>query len=329
LRNRFTPSQQQPRRSTRLLLRRLAALPALLGALVLVACGATATSGSGGFSPSPTSAPTYTPTSGHILIRLYHTPGFIFPPIVGVPEWTLYGDGTLLTRTLPDQTAAPLSGLLVAHLNADQVAHILDVVVNQYAFFASTREAYGRPVPDVGALRFTVNAAGKSKTITLLPEEGPSPDRQTANVYAAEKYLLGYQAAGAVPYVAPRVALLVYPRGTYPGTQFNPAWPFGDVSLAAAAAHSCALLPVTAMCPTPSGGSPALTVVSGAESEDILRFLAGTPGSASQGGTAYGVLPYPLLPDSTHPDAGAPGLDMITAAGEQRVALVPAQPVQG
>ena len=132
--NRLTRSNRLDRSFTRSFIRRLAtlpALPALLGALLLVACGATTGAG-GGTSTSdgtPTSAPAYDAAAGHILIRLYHTPGNRFPPLSGVPDWTLFGDGTLIYRdpAAVQQPAANPSGLLVAHLSADQVNHLLEL----------------------------------------------------------------------------------------------------------------------------------------------------------------------------------------------------------
>jgi hypothetical protein len=275
---------------------------------------------------SGTPTPTYGTGAGHILIQLYNTPGFIYPPVVGIPEWTLYGDGTLLARTLPGQTAATPSGLLVAHLSADQVAHILDVVVNQYTFFASTREAYGRPVPDVGATRFTVNTGGQSKTISLLPQSDPLPDQQTTNVFAAAKFLRGYEPASAAPYAPAGVGLLVIKSavgGTVPAAR---AWPFSDVSLATAYAYNCSYLHAGTLCPAVPGGSPGLTAVYGVRSADILSFLASGNNAVTQSGDTYRILALPLLPDSLHPDTGAPGLRVMLSLGEQWLPLVAAQP---
>jgi hypothetical protein len=315
--------QLQQLQQLRQLPRRASPRAALLVAcaLGLAACGATPVQGGNG-----TPTPSYGTGAGHILIQLYSTPGFIYPPIVGIPEWTLYGDGTLLARNLPGQTAAAPSGLVVAHLSADQVTHILDVVVNQYAFFASTRDAYGRPVPDVGATRFTVSVDGKSKTVSLLPQSDPSPDQQTANVFAAAKFVRNYKPASAAPYQPQGVGLLVFKAGAVGSTVPAPqAWPFSDVSLATAYAYNCSYLHTGTSCPVAPGGSPGLTAVYGARSADILTFLAGTS-TAAQNGAIYRVLAYPLLPDSLHPDTGAPGLRVMFSSGEQWTPLVAAQP---
>ncbi len=301
---------------------------ALLGALALAACGVTSGGSATGGSGSPLE---YDHAAGHILIQLYQMPGFVYPPVVGVPKWTLYGDGTLIYR---DPAAAASqdnpSGLLVAHLSADAVSSILDTVVNQKAFFASSRDSYGTMMPDVGGTLFTVSVTGKSKTLTLLPREGSSPDQQTVNVFSAQQYLLGYKAPGVAPYAAPGIALLVYQRGN--ASSIDPAaraWQYSDVSLATASAHDCTLLPSGPNCAAASGSTPALTAVYGGEALHMLRFLASSPGSVSQNGGVYAVQAYPLLPDSLHPDtpgSGAPGLSIVTASGKQRIPLAGAQP---
>ena len=142
----------------------------LLGSalLALVACSASGTGQRGG-SPTPTFAPG---KAAHILVQLFHAPGFIYPSINGVPEWTLYGDGTLLFQG--GSNSSPGSGLLEAHLSNSQVNQILDVVVNQHHFFTGTRSLYGRTIPDSGITLLNVTAHDQHRVVALGNEPGPN-----------------------------------------------------------------------------------------------------------------------------------------------------------
>lgn len=287
--------------------------------LILTGCGASA----------PQSGPvTHSRDAGDILVQLFHGPGFIYPPISVVPAWTLYGDGTLLSQTpaQPPDATNP-TGLLTAHLTSSEVDHILDVIVNQDAFFASTRPTYGQYNPDIGATFLSVDAAGKQKQVRLGQGPGPSPDRETANVFAIASFLSAYHPAQATPYVAPGLALLVYRQGTTsaPAGQAVRPWPYAAISLAQAAAAACAYLPPHQdACPHATGGQVGLATVYGPEAMEILRFLASGSDLFEQSGVAYVVRALPLLPDALHPGAGTtPGALIITSQGAQRVPLIP------
>jgi hypothetical protein len=287
--------------------------------LMLVGCGASV----------PQHGPVaYSHGSGHILVQLFHGPGFIYPPITLVPAWTLYGDGTLLYQApaQPPDATNP-TGLLAAHLTPSEVDHILDVVVNQDTFFASARPAYGQYNPDIGATFLTVDAAGKHKQVRLGQGPGPSPDSETAHVFAIASFLSEYHPAQTAPYVAPGLALLVYRQAatSAPAGQAVRPWPYAAISLAQAAAAACAFLPPHQdACPGATGGQTGLTAVYGPEAMDILRFLVSGPDVFEQSGSAYAVRAVPLLPDALHPDADtAPGALIVTPEGMQRVSLIP------
>src|SRR5579859_2923603 len=106
-------------------------------------------------------ATTHTSSPGHIIVQLFQVPGFIYPSVNGVPEWTLYEDGLLIFK--PESSL----DLVQAQLSSNEVHAILNVIVRQNAFFASTKDAYGRPIPDVGSLLLSVNNNGQSKQVTL------------------------------------------------------------------------------------------------------------------------------------------------------------------
>lgn len=295
-------------------------------ALSLGACGLTSPTGGGTGAPTPTATPAYNAASGHILVQLFPTPGLLYPPLLGIPSWTLFGDGTLV-YTSGGPSATNPAGLDEAQLSAAQVNQILDVVVNQNAFFASSRSSYGKGTPDVGATIIVVDAAGRHKQVYAADQEGSSPDQETKHIYAILQYLKAYQTTGAVPYPIHGVALLAY-QGGRTGNQTPRAWPFPDVALSGAYAASCVYLPSTNPCPAPPGGQSGLHAVYGTEAANILIFAgSGSSSAVTQNAADYGLIVYPLLPDSLHPDPGTvAGIQLATNAQFQRVPLLPAPP---
>lgn len=277
-------------------------------AAILAGCGASP--GVGGTGQSVT----YDAHPGHILAQLFPSPGFIYPSVNGIPSWTLYGDGTLIVASGP--LGAGQQTLREARLTADQVQQILAVVVYQYSFFASTQPSYGRRIPDTGGTLLTVNADNHSKTVTLYGDAGPQPDTQTQNVFAIERYLLGYHAANAQPYVPQGVAVLVYPAQGASTDAFVRPWPYPTVELARVEAAECPYLQPGASCPPISGQSGILPVY-GASGVDLLRQL-GPRGLVSQGGADYLVVIWPLMPDvpppNAHPTSGAGSTPSIRVA---------------
>src|SRR5437764_1630146 len=198
----------------------------ILVTLFLVGCGTNSPTGNRtGGSGSPIS---YNTGAGHILVQLFRSPGFIFPPINGVPDWTLYGDGTLIMKS--NTGTGPGSQLLVAHLSTSEVQHILDVVVNQNAFFASTQSSYGRVMADTGSLLLTVDANGHHKEVRLFAEPTSSEDEQTQHVFAIRHFLLSYSPASPQPYVPSGVVLLVAQERT--GSTGGWLWTDNDIVLA-------------------------------------------------------------------------------------------------
>ena len=105
----------------------------------------------------------------------------------------------------------------------DLIQSILDVIVHQNAFFASTKDAYGHLIPDVGSLLLSVTSNGQYKQVTLYGKPATALDEQTRHVFAIRDFLLNYHPATTLPYTPPGIALLVIPQeGENAGV---PAWP--------------------------------------------------------------------------------------------------------
>lgn len=294
---------------------RLAGFVVAMTALLLAGCG----TGTGSAGHSSSLAPHhYNTAPGHVLIQLFQMPGFVFPALTAVPEWTLYGDGTLIFRA--DQPAsAPPSGLLAAHLSSHDVNSILDVVTVKYSFYDISKTSYGAPTPDVGGTLLTVDADGQHKQALLQPKPGPSPDQQTKNVFSARDYLRAYHPASAAPYVAPSVALVVY--GGVP-SQSTTTWPFPDVGLPSAYLLDCGFLH-GASCPKASAGEAGVVTVNGPEAQRMLSQIPNGSARYVQAGAEYMVRVVPLLPDALHPAAGVlPTLAVISSSQMQQLPLV-------
>src|SRR5207302_5706489 len=140
--------------------------------------------------------------------------------------WTLYGDGTLLFEPGDGKQF----GLQQAKLSPAEVNHILDVIVKQNAFFASSQSFYGQPNADEGSTDLLVDTNGQHKEVTLddLIPQG-TPDLQTQHVFAIEHFLQGYHPANAQPYVPTGVAIFIE-SFTNDVANTSP-WPYTDIKL--------------------------------------------------------------------------------------------------
>lgn len=151
--------------------------------------------------PVPTEKPiSYVEESGHILVQLAepskHTEAGIHPD----PQWTLYGDGTLIFK------ADPSDALWRAQLTPSDIQHILKVIINQDTFFGYTQQRYGNitSTNNDDSMFLTVNANGQQKEVMLvgeLPSQVAS-DGQANHLFAIEQFLLAYHPASAVVYAA-------------------------------------------------------------------------------------------------------------------------------
>src|SRR5262249_7279108 len=271
----------------------LALAPLLALLALLTACAET---GSGTASGPVGTPPAYNHADGQIIVQLFPSPGQLFPPVSGTPEWTLYGDGTLIYRVAqpPDNTI----GLLTAHLAPAEVDRILEVVVNRDAFFGSTRAQYGTFPSDAGFTLLTVNTASTNKQVMLGQDPGSSPDSQTTNVFSIASFLRSYRPNHPAPYAAGRLALPVFhPPPSASGEGGDRAWPYDDIKLADAAARACAYLPHGYPCAAPAGGTSSLVAVYGSRVGELLRLLGTSQrGRFEQDGDDFMVVAFPVLP---------------------------------
>jgi hypothetical protein len=114
------------------------------------------------------------------------------------PQWTLYGDGTLIFKQDPSGT------LWRAQLAPGDIQHILNVIINQNTFFDLTQQRYGSITPDSDDddLLLTVNANGQQKEVVLESESITqiASNLQTTHVFAIEQFLLAYHPVHSVFY---------------------------------------------------------------------------------------------------------------------------------
>lgn len=150
---------------------------------------------------APTSRPiSYITGSGHILVQIAESPEPSRLTAHKVPKWTLYGDGTLLFQ------ADPGDSVWHAQLSPGQIQQILDVIVNQNTFFASTKQVYGNLVPDDDGdgdeLLLMVDANSQHKEVGLgsEPPNTVAIDAQTDHVFAIKHFLLDYHPDHATLY---------------------------------------------------------------------------------------------------------------------------------
>lgn len=133
----------------------------------------------------------------HILVQLakLEHPGAQMHPS---PMWTLYGDGTLIFRTDPDEY------VWRAQLGPRAIQSILEVIISQDTFYASTAPRYGSisPGKDNDELLLSVDASGQQKEVVLVgePTRQAAIDLQTTHVFAIEQFLLDYHPLHAVLY---------------------------------------------------------------------------------------------------------------------------------
>src|SRR5205823_3103945 len=97
-------------------------------------------------------------------------------------EWTLYGDGTLVFRI------DPADDLWRAQLSPGAIQAILNVIINQDHFFATSKQRYGAVIhrSDESELLLTVDANGQQKEVMLSGEPAMKDiiDIQTMHVLA-------------------------------------------------------------------------------------------------------------------------------------------------
>jgi hypothetical protein len=136
----------------------------------------------------PGRAISYIKTPGHILVQLAELPELAEAEMHTAPEWTLYGDGTLIFRTNPGDD------LRRAQLSPGAIQHILDMIINHDAFFATSEQRYSNIIhkSDDDELLLTVDVNGQQKEVTLAS--------QPTTGGAIEQFLFAYRPLHSVFY---------------------------------------------------------------------------------------------------------------------------------
>jgi hypothetical protein len=255
-------------------------LPALAFAFLFAGCESR-----GGTRGDQVSSP---PRPGQVLIRLIDSPGFILPSVNAIPQWELYTDGTLLYQS---QVGNP--ELLQAQLQPADIAHILDVVVNQDTFFRGKKSFYGLLPTDGGEMTLTVNVEKQQKSVELVGE-AKAPEDQ--HLFAILHFLQSYRPAASHPYVAPGAVVLVH-LPPFSDATAQGQWPYPDISMRQVAAQECKTLssidPPCAATSDPSGYFP----IYGKRGTDLLKTTF-REGIVSQEGQNYLIRVWPLLPEN-------------------------------
>ena len=232
--------------------------------------------------------------TSHILVQLFQAPGFLYPSINGVPEWTLYADGLLIFKS------SNSFDLVQAHLSPDRVRSILNVIIHQNTFFASVQPSYGRPLPDVGSLLLSVDSNGQYKQVRLYGKPGASMDEQTRHIFAIRDFLLHYHPAKISPYTPPGIALLALPQeGNTTGVL---TWPYKDISLARIAILECRFFPSNvSSCPSDVKSRAGIVGILGQRGLALLQRAHTTFYTLVQEqGKTYRLIIWPLLPDALY-----------------------------
>jgi hypothetical protein len=208
------------------------------------------------FEPTPTTAPTPSfgegqishPTGGtDIVLRMEQGGGFMpmESNLVQAPQFTLYGDGTVVFKPMPGENAPFMGGTwepwLTGKMTEDGVQALL-----QYALgtgrLANAKEVYeDNMCADCPTTWFNVNAGGVEKLITVhalaeaLPGQGDAADRSGMNQLAQLLNNFETEAqAGTVENLAayePQVykVVLLEAMGGQPSSE-PLSWPWNDLT---------------------------------------------------------------------------------------------------
>ncbi len=231
-----------------------ALLGALLTALVVVAaCGGGAgwASGSPSESPSPTSTP---PTDGTLLehasgatdVILRFEEGGGFVPMgffaTQAPQFTLYGDGTVLFRdanAAPAPSAGPstanlfpLDPYLSGRLSEPQIQAFLQFALEDGGLGAAEGHYSPGNVADIPTAIFTFNAGGLTKTVSVEALGFDNPDSPDVEILR-KMAVLGERVRSFASWVESETAWVpdrwrgVLTEGEFQQTQ---PWPWPDLT---------------------------------------------------------------------------------------------------
>ncbi|MFF6999138.1 hypothetical protein ACFY93_29885 [Streptomyces sp. NPDC008313] len=253
----------------------VAALAAFL-ALGAAACGSSASSGTAASSASASpSGAQGSPDSGDggLVLRVRDGGGFAPRPASGLPLYSLYGDGTLVSVRSSEASSrqAPLPAPRVARLSSGQLGAVEDAARDAGLGRAGTLGPTPPPDAFTRSYRF-----GGALTTTVAPE---MRDCAAQHALCALDERLASLAEPSEPYRYTTLAAVFHETGK--GTSSGAAtWPLGD--LAGAGERT---------------GQGRCLLIRGADRERVER-AARTAGSQSwtDGTATYRVVLRPLLP---------------------------------
>jgi hypothetical protein len=145
-------------------------------------------------TPLPTATPAPTPTSysishptgaADVVLRMEQGGGFVPMEflVTQAPQFTLYGDGTVVFRPLPDPTGAALGAALPPFLTGKMTEADVQVLLAYALDTGRLRDAkdfyMDATIADAPSTIFTVNADGVAKTVNVYAlgiDEQDSPD---------------------------------------------------------------------------------------------------------------------------------------------------------
>jgi hypothetical protein len=137
-------------------------------------------------TPSPTSGAIDHPTNPHAVVLRMESGGGFVPMeffLTQAPDFTLYGDGTVIYRQTDTRANDPMGGqgllpYLVGHLDEDGVQALLRYALGEGRLLGAKANYENNHVADAGSTIFTLNAAGLSKTVSVYAL-GIDPDLPT------------------------------------------------------------------------------------------------------------------------------------------------------
>jgi len=165
-----------------------------------------------------------------VIVHMDVGAGFLFPP-PDVPEFTLYGDGTLILAA--DQGTT----LVQSRLSKGEIEDLLEFIENT-GFFNFQYEQPEIFITDVPTTYFYVNTRDAANAVSAYALGANFPDgdeyeplRRLNDIKAR----LDEIAAGAMtePFVPETGELAIFPQGS--GTTADEPWPFPQIDIAAAA----------------------------------------------------------------------------------------------
>jgi hypothetical protein len=298
-------------------LSRPAALAALV--LVLVGCSSSGVSSvppaSAGTSIRPsvlhaTASPSLSDVLEHstgprdVILRYDEGGGMMMPSYTAAnaPAFTLYGDGTLIFRdTLADPPPAigsviPLHPFRTAKMNEDQIQALLGFALGEGGLGAARAEYMDMLISDAATSKFTVNAGGVSKTVSVYAlgyeQDGMADLLARKTLAKLRDHLLDIDQGGTVQtdvYAPDRYRGYLFEG--QPGVPDTKAWPWSAVKTAEfVAAGDVNAFPMPARVMT-AGEIETLAI------EPYQGGFIGLPLAGPGDGKAYTLTVRPLLPD--------------------------------